>query len=55
VGLELGEESAGVKNREYSLRYQRAVVDFGADGSFERGSRKMKEHYEIEVPVSAAR
>lgn len=48
-------ESAGVRCRGYSLRVQREAVDFAADESYEKSSGKMKEHYGIEVPVSAIR
>ena len=48
-------ESAGVKCRGYSMRLQRAGVDFGADESCEKSAQKFKEHYGIEVPVSAIR
>jgi hypothetical protein len=34
---------------------QRVITDFGADVSFGRVPQKMKEHYGIEVPISAAR
>lgn len=48
-------ESAGVKCQGYSLRLQRASVDFGADESMERSAKKLKEHYGIEVPLSGIR
>ena len=44
-----------MKSRGYSLRLQRAITDFGADDAFEEASRKLKEHYGIEVPTSATR
>jgi hypothetical protein len=34
---------------------QRASVDFGADESVEKSSKKLKEHYGIDVPTSAIR
>ena len=40
--------------RGYSLGLQRAVSDFGADVAFGKVPQKVKEHYGIEVPVSAA-
>lgn len=40
--------------RGYSLGLQRAVTDFGADVAFGKVPQKLKEHYGIEVPVSAA-
>ena len=39
--------------RSYSRPLQRAVTDFGADVSFGQAAEKMREHYGIEVPVSA--
>lgn len=47
-------ESAGVRCRGYSLGLQRALTDFGADVAFGKVPQKLKEHYGIEVPVSAA-
>lgn len=44
-----------MQNREYSLRLQRVLTDFGADDAFEEGCRKVKEHYGIEIPVSSLR
>jgi hypothetical protein len=46
-------EAAGVACREYSLGLQRAIVDLGSDGAFEKGTQKVKEHYGVEVPLSA--
>jgi hypothetical protein len=46
-------ESAGVKCRGYSMKVQRESVDFAADQSYEKSGRKMREHYGIEVPISA--
>lgn len=37
------------------MKLQRASVDFGADESFEKSAEKLKEHYGIDVPVSAIR
>ncbi len=34
---------------------QRAVVDFGADKAFSQAPKKLKEHYGVTIPVSAAR
>ncbi|MBI3949632.1 MAG: ISKra4 family transposase [Acidobacteria bacterium] len=45
--------SAGVVCRGYSLWLQRVLTDFGADESFADGAAKVKEHYGIEVPISA--
>lgn len=47
--------AARVKCRGYSRRLQRAMTDFGADESFGKASKKLKEHYGIEVPISATR
>jgi hypothetical protein len=37
------------------LGLQRVLVDFGADSSFEKGAAKVKEHYGMDVPISAVR
>lgn len=34
---------------------ERALTDFGAEESFERAAARIKEHYRLEVPVSAVR
>jgi hypothetical protein len=47
--------AAAVRCRAYSLGLQRVLTDFGADHSFAQAAAKVKEHYLIEVPVSAAR
>jgi hypothetical protein len=47
--------SANITNKAYSKRLQRAVCDFGADGSFAKVSQKLKEHHLIDIPESAAR
>jgi hypothetical protein len=47
--------AAKVNCRGYSLGLQRILTDFGADHSFAQASAKVKEHYCIEVPASAAR
>jgi hypothetical protein len=48
-------QATGVQNRGYSFPLQRVIVDFGADQAFSRVPNKLKEHYGITVPVSAAR
>lgn len=48
-------EQADVRQRGYSLPLQRALTDFGADESFVKAARKVREHYGIELPASAAR
>jgi hypothetical protein len=45
--------SAQVKCRSYSYHLQRAIVDFGADVSFQETQKKLLEHYKIELPVSS--
>lgn len=47
--------SAGVRNRGYSQRLQRVMVDFGAEHSFAKAAERIQEHYGIEVPVEAIR
>ena len=47
--------SAGVRNRGYSQRLQRVLVDFGAEHSFAKAAERVREHYSIEVPVAAIR
>jgi hypothetical protein len=46
-------ESAGVECRGYSEGLQRAMRDLGADAPLARAAAKLKEHYGIEVAVSA--
>lgn len=47
--------AAGVHCRGYSQPLQRRLTDFGADVAFGQVPAKLKEHYGIEVPVSAVR
>jgi Uncharacterised protein family (UPF0236) len=47
--------SAGVRCRGYSQPLERRMTDFGADMAFGQVPAKLKEHYGIEVPVSAVR
>ncbi len=47
--------SAGVRNRGYSQRLQRVMVDFGAEHSFAKAAERIQEHYAVEVPVEAIR
>src|ERR1700733_6119322 len=44
---------AKVRCRSYSYHLQRAIVDFGADVSFQEAHKKLLEHYRIELPVSS--
>jgi hypothetical protein len=46
---------AGVRPGGYSRRLQRALADFGAEDSFAWAARRVREHYGIDVPASAAR
>ena len=48
-------EQARIGSREYSLPLQRALTDFGADHSFVVASKKMREHYGVELPASSVR
>lgn len=45
--------SAQVKCRSYSHHLQRAIVDFGADVSFQDAQKKVLEHYKIELPLNS--
>jgi hypothetical protein len=47
--------AAAVRCQGYSLGLQRVLTDFGADHSFAQAAAKVKEHYLIEVPLSAVR
>jgi hypothetical protein len=44
-----------LRSHGYSQRLQRVITDFAADTSFERASAKVKEHYDLVVPVSSCR
>jgi hypothetical protein len=46
---------AGVTQRGYSRRLQRVLVDFGAESAFAPAAQRVREHYAIEVPISAVR
>jgi hypothetical protein len=46
---------AQIRSREYSRPLQRALTDFGADHSFAKAAKKMREHYGIDLPASGAR
>ena len=48
-------KSAGVRNRGYSQRLQRVMVDFGAEHSFGKAAERLREHYGIDVSVEAIR
>lgn len=47
--------SARVRNRGYSQRLQRVLVDFGAEHSFAQAAARVREHYGIGVSVEALR
>ena len=46
-------EVSGVICRGYSLALQRVMTDFGADESFSEATKKISEHYGIDVSMSA--
>ncbi len=48
-------ERAAIQHRGYSLPLQRALADFGADNSFLAATKKVQEHYGVELPLSGAR
>jgi hypothetical protein len=45
--------TAEVKCRGYSMPLERVLTDFGADDSFGKAQKKVKEHYNIDIPKSA--
>jgi len=42
-----------VRCRKYSLLLERKIVDFASDTAFNKIPRKLKEHYNINVPISS--
>jgi hypothetical protein len=48
-------QGAQIRPRGYSQSLQKALVDFGADDSFLEATKKIREHYGVEVPLAAAR
>ena len=48
-------QQAKIRFRGYSLPLQRVLTDFGADHSFAEATRKVQEHYGIELPASSVR
>ena len=48
-------QSHGLTHLGYTLSLQRAVTDFGIEESFEHARQRLKEHYHIDVPLSAVR
>lgn len=45
----------GIKSRGYTRKMQRVLVDFGCEHSFEQASRRVQEHYGIEVSSTRIR
>jgi len=41
--------------RSYSVALQRRVTDFGAENSFAKAGRQLKEHYGLDIPTGAIR
>jgi hypothetical protein len=48
-------QQAHVRPRSYSTLLERAITDFGAEGSFAQVNARLREHYSIEVAPSSAR
>ncbi len=48
-------EALGIAQRDYSLKLQRAMSDFGAEESFQRAAQRLQEHYGITVNAEAIR
>lgn len=46
-------QAAEIDCRAYSILLERAIVDFGADTSFGEAVEKLKEHYGIDISLSA--
>lgn len=46
---------AQVNNRGCSKKLQRAICDFGADSSFGQASKKLKEHYDVDLCIEVVR
>lgn len=46
------EMASGIEHRGWSKRCQRLIVDLGAEESFDRASKQMKEHHGVEVCAS---
>ena len=47
--------AAEVKCRGYSVPLQRRITDFGAERSFAKAGRELKEHYGLDIPIGAIR
>lgn len=48
-------QRADISQRGYSGPLQRALVDFGGDESFLDATKKVREHYGVELPISGVR
>jgi len=48
-------QQAQISVRGYSLPLQRVMTDFGADHSFAKAAKKVREHYGFELPSSSVR
>ena len=55
VGHRPFQELTGLRGRGKSLALQRALSDFGAERSFERASRQLREHYGVQLHRSSVR
>ncbi len=44
-----------LEHRDYSLKLQRIIVDFGVDESFTKAQRKLQEHYGLSINHTAIR
>jgi hypothetical protein len=48
-------QGMGIGQRDYSLKLQRAMTDFGAEESFQRAGQRLQEHYGISMNPEAIR
>ena len=48
-------EALGIAHRDYSVKLQRAMSDFGAEESFQRAAQRLQEHYGIAINAEAVR
>ena len=47
--------AAEVRCRGYSVPLQRRITDFGAERSFAKARKQLKEHYGLDIPIGAIR
>jgi hypothetical protein len=47
--------TAEVRCRGYSVPLQRRITDFGAERSFAKARKQLKEHYGLDIPIGAIR